>query len=518
MMQHPIDRRSLIASAPLLLTPSGETSPPLARTKSKTEAETVIDVRSYGAIGDGVTDDTPAIQAAINAMAQQGGGTVYLPNGIYGCRLRPSQSISTDPLGLACLCLKSNVCLKGDGSGSTLRLLPDDPWIGPGSYMRMIMSDGALQNVTLSDFTVDFNIGEQRGYQSDGERDRANGGCILLGGGGLATASVADTAIIRIHIVNGFGQAIQVAGHPGHMCNNIRISECTIADSKYIGIQVSHAHNVQIIGNNIEKTRDNAIDFYGDDGSDITTTRGIIVQRNTISRCLRGVFVETASFSLVADNIITDCADSGIQINRIVGEPRGILVCDNIISGGDCAIRVAGECDGVVVRGNLAADFRKAGFELGGDRLSVSYVMIEDNVLLPSDKADAMMRIVPGTIGANFLLLGSNYLSSASAQQPIQRSQWLVDQGKPDGPRVGNRLPVFIGFAERDGPDLSCRWAAMLTLSVEKEAQITSLKIGRELRFETLPPIATGNAQAAAAGLATGQVYRTPTGQLMVRF
>lgn len=41
-------------------------------------AEPWINVRAYGAVGDGVTDDTSAIQAAINAAAVNG-GTVFFP-------------------------------------------------------------------------------------------------------------------------------------------------------------------------------------------------------------------------------------------------------------------------------------------------------------------------------------------------------------------------------------------------------------------------------------------------------
>src|SRR5258708_34409676 len=40
-------------------------------------------VRNYGAVGDGTNVDSPAIDKAIQAAADAGGGTVYLPAGTY---------------------------------------------------------------------------------------------------------------------------------------------------------------------------------------------------------------------------------------------------------------------------------------------------------------------------------------------------------------------------------------------------------------------------------------------------
>ncbi len=43
----------------------------------------VYNVKDYGAVGDGITDDTVAIQLTINTCFDEGGGIVYLPKGVY---------------------------------------------------------------------------------------------------------------------------------------------------------------------------------------------------------------------------------------------------------------------------------------------------------------------------------------------------------------------------------------------------------------------------------------------------
>jgi hypothetical protein len=42
-----------------------------------------FDVRDFGAVGDGVTDDTAGFQAALDAAGEQGGGIVHAPRGDY---------------------------------------------------------------------------------------------------------------------------------------------------------------------------------------------------------------------------------------------------------------------------------------------------------------------------------------------------------------------------------------------------------------------------------------------------
>jgi len=55
----------------------------LQYTASSQFALNVYNVKTYGAVGDGITDDTQAIQNALNDAHISGGGTVFLPIGTY---------------------------------------------------------------------------------------------------------------------------------------------------------------------------------------------------------------------------------------------------------------------------------------------------------------------------------------------------------------------------------------------------------------------------------------------------
>ena len=63
-------------------TSSGFASGSTARTVSAKLSE-MYSVLDFGAVGDGTTDDTSAIQNAINAVGTNGGGIVYFPEGTY---------------------------------------------------------------------------------------------------------------------------------------------------------------------------------------------------------------------------------------------------------------------------------------------------------------------------------------------------------------------------------------------------------------------------------------------------
>ena len=65
-----------------------------------------VDVRHYGAVGDGVTDDTTAVRAAINAAPA--GSVVYIPSGSYNLATWTVLTVS------------KRLWIRGDGAGNTI--------------------------------------------------------------------------------------------------------------------------------------------------------------------------------------------------------------------------------------------------------------------------------------------------------------------------------------------------------------------------------------------------------------
>ena len=72
----------------------------------KAKLQETVSVKDFGAVGDGVADDTAAIQAALTNAFNNGGGNVFVPAGEY---------ITTSPL-----IIRSNVSFFGEGAASII--------------------------------------------------------------------------------------------------------------------------------------------------------------------------------------------------------------------------------------------------------------------------------------------------------------------------------------------------------------------------------------------------------------
>jgi len=102
-----------------------ESSTPGSSNSSNAKSTVVVNIKEYGAVGDGVTDDTAAFIKALAACAEGGGGTCLVPEGTY---LISSGGISTGHHKPSVL---SGVHLKGAGQRAVLKIagMPTDHFL-----------------------------------------------------------------------------------------------------------------------------------------------------------------------------------------------------------------------------------------------------------------------------------------------------------------------------------------------------------------------------------------------------
>jgi len=108
-------------------------------------AQTILNVKQYGAAGNGTTDDTAAIQAAIDAVPASG-GTVMFPPGTY--IVAPKKTVG--------IVIKSNLRLAGAGKESVLKIKDH-----LGDWQRLLSPrdlTGNVENFAVEDLTFDANI------------------------------------------------------------------------------------------------------------------------------------------------------------------------------------------------------------------------------------------------------------------------------------------------------------------------------------------------------------------------
>lgn len=129
----------------------------------------IYDVTQLGAAGDGIADDAPAIQAALNAARDDGGGQVLIPPGEYRLATLPlriygNTHLKAMPGARLVRAAAVTVLLNGDAAqnfggytGHGNLVIEGGTWDMQGTVVtasNMCISLGHAQNITVRDLTV----------------------------------------------------------------------------------------------------------------------------------------------------------------------------------------------------------------------------------------------------------------------------------------------------------------------------------------------------------------------------
>ena len=299
----------------------------------------VFNILKYGAVAGAPMDNRAAIQAAIDAAHEAGGGIVYVPEGTFGVEGWTGAGSNTP--GFYALRLKNGVHLKGDGPKSILKALDAPGSGGQGAFVGNDQTVNGNADIWISDLTIDL--------QQTSTSSSAAG--IMFGNPhtNIAEVPVAGAKIRGVTVRNAPFLGIQLRGG----CKNFEITSCRVHDIYYIGIQVQNSSYGTIANNTVTDCSDNCIDLSGENGSgNPSACHHVTVSNNLARNGSSGIFLETTASCTLSGNTISDC-QFGIYINRINSTVQGNTVSGNSVSGcTTAALKMANNSNDTAITGN----------------------------------------------------------------------------------------------------------------------------------------------------------------------
>lgn len=258
-----------------------------------------LNVKDYGAVGNGVADDTAAIQTALNAVPTNG-GVVYFPAGNYLI----TSSLSVTVTGTA---------LQGDGFGSAIRYdgTVVSPAIKAASNIRVFMRDLRIsqQNASHAGTAIDasnFNTSVLERLLIDNGTGAAPVTGILIN-----SATALYNCVRDCRIVYGGTAAAGISlqgGANSTVLDNIRLVPSG-DDAASSGIYISGTHSATIIRPDVESGSGNGV--WLDTGAHATTlVHPYIEGMNVGFKITSGVIAPTINGSTIQGNT-TNILDNG---------------------------------------------------------------------------------------------------------------------------------------------------------------------------------------------------------------
>ena len=182
----------------------------------------------FGAKADGVTDDTNAINLAINNTPD--GGTVFIPDGVYLVK-----SITSTPYNAILIENRNNISIRLSDN-ATIKLATSTS-----DYYRVIFIKGS-ENITVSGGRI---VGD---YETHTPTYSDNGTITGEQGHGIRISDSNNICIKGVDISQCYGDTIVISSDstPFRGVSNSVVNSCILHDSVRNGITISSAQNLLI--------------------------------------------------------------------------------------------------------------------------------------------------------------------------------------------------------------------------------------------------------------------------------
>lgn len=289
----------------------------------------VINVRTFGATGDGTTNDAPAIRSAMSALTTLGGGSLYFPRGTYLLSTRDSGGHQFIPL-------TSNLHIYGDGMGATTLKVANNLAHNWGVFSQYDDTPDELTDITIRDLTIDCN--GTNNLMSDGDS--------LYYDSGIELSACDRVFIQRVHIHDCAGRNASHFSRPsiaGRTCHNVTITDCLFTNfgsaagiaPDYNQYQTDHSA-IYIDGNNpfVHNNRfiNSSLPYRTAASIEIHSSAAIITNNYTESCTWAHISATTtvdSSDQIWQGNIAVDCHGGFYLLSSAALTTTGLRILDN---------------------------------------------------------------------------------------------------------------------------------------------------------------------------------------------
>lgn len=358
-----------------------------------------LDVRFFGAKGDGVTEDTAAFQAAFDKAVALG-VPVFIPAGTYILdAVNTLTGNGTKALGI-----------RGAGFGTVLKLKA-----GTTTGSLIFINPGTVSAVSVENLSIDGNVANVSGNGRYGIRVHA------------------DNATFRnLYIRDTLQEGIYHSAGTGGLNSRMVVSDCIFKNNGRFGIAAEFIAGVTVSGCVAEDCGAGLVDIEPSSSGD--TAVDISIVGNTVKNTgtavvtagaiqiygVNGVAAFATQRGVIANNVVDVCGGPGIQ----VGNVSSIAITGNVVYGakryGISNIDAGGTLGSVAltITGNIVRD---AGGEVANTYSGIFLDRVENSIVTNNVVSGTGHKYhVELTADCNNNVVGiNNYRSTAGTGQQI---------------------------------------------------------------------------------------------------
>lgn len=330
-----------------------------------------LNVRDYGAKGNGTADDAPAIQAALNAALAAGGGWVWIPPGTYRMATLPlriyrNTRLTLDPLATIQRDTTGPIFLNGDAAqtfggytGHGNITIEGGTLDARGTVItayNTVISIGHAEDITIRNVTIK-DVPGFHAIEINSTKVARIEGCRFLGF--IHTGDRGFSEAIQPDLAKGSGYFGGFGPYDHTPCRDLVISRCYFGASGTAGTQAwpravgSHSatktvwhRDIKILGCEADSLTSYAVGGYNWDR--------VTIANNTIHDCGAGIRMRSIDTADTNDTKDT----TGAQTSS--SQEMGVLtITGNVITGvtgADDAILLQGESTGKVTRATITGN------------------------------------------------------------------------------------------------------------------------------------------------------------------